>query len=105
MRPSHASRPPANDWLQRTADERHQWLAAWQSADAAHTPAVAERAQKMLLTADLLSLWLCMDGPITSGGDDASVPNSEMQTRSSTILGKYRDMIDGLYGSATTECV
>jgi hypothetical protein len=91
----HASRQPAKDWLDRTADERQQSLAEWQRTDASHTPDVAEQAQQMLLTADLLSLWLCMDGPITSGGD-ASVPNSEMQSRSSTILGKYRFVPHGI---------
>ena len=64
------------------------WLAEWQRGNPSHTHELADRAQLMLLTADLLSLWLSMNGPITSG-DSATVPNAEMQSRTSTVLGKH----------------
>ncbi len=73
----------------RKPSDRTRWLVEWQLADPSHTPAVADEAQQMLLTADLLSLWLCMNGPVSSGSDDAAVSNSEMQTRTSTVLGKF----------------
>jgi hypothetical protein len=85
----HASRPPANAWLQQTKYDRTRWLGEWQLANPSLTPAVVDEAQQMLLTADLLSLWLCMNGPVSSGSDDAAVSNSEMQTRTSTVLGKF----------------
>jgi hypothetical protein len=84
----HAKTFPAQDWLQRRAADRADWLAQWRNESPANTDTLADRAQQMLLTTDLLSLWLCMDGPITR--DEAAVANSEMQARSTTVLGKYR---------------
>lgn len=84
----HASHSPAREWLLQRAADSASWLKEWQSNSPADTAALADRAQHLLLTADLLSLWLCMDGPITS--DLAAVANSEMQARSTTVLGKYR---------------
>lgn len=84
----HASQSPAREWLPRRAADRASWLEQWQHESPADRAALADRDQHMLLTADLLSLWLCMDGPITS--DEAAVTNSEMQARSTTVLGKYR---------------
>jgi hypothetical protein len=89
----HATEPLAEEWDHTIAQERAGWLAEWQSSSPSHTLELADRAQQMLLTADLLSLWLCCDGPI-SDDDDADnsaavVPNTEMESRTSTILGKY----------------
>ena len=85
----HATQPPACEWLRVTAERRAEWLAEWQDADPSHTAKRAERDQQMLLTADLLSLWLCLDGPV-GGDDDAAAPNAEMESRASAILGTYR---------------
>ena len=84
-----AVQPCAEEWLHATAHERGEWLDEWQGSNPSHTRESANRAQQMLLTADLLSLWLCLDGPI-AGDDAAVVPNAEMESRTSTILGKYR---------------
>jgi hypothetical protein len=84
-----ATDPYAEKWLRDMSHERDAWLAEWKSVSPSHTPRVAERAQQMLLVADLLSLWLCCDGPITGKGDSSQV-NTEMRDRTVTILGKYR---------------
>lgn len=85
----HAEHPLAQEWLREVSRQRTAWLEEWRSDSPANTPAVADRGQQMLLTADLLSLWLSMDGPIT-GSNSASMPNAEMQSRASTVLGKYQ---------------
>jgi Protein of unknown function (DUF3891) len=85
----HASQPPAKKWIENSNRQRHTWLREWRQLNEANTQDVAEQAQQMLYAADLLSLWLCMNGPVSSGSDDASPANSEMQTRSSTVLGKF----------------
>lgn len=85
----HAVHPLAQTWLREVSGKRAAWLAEWGSASPANTPAIAERGQQMLLTADLLSLWLSMNGPVTNV-DAAAIPNAEMQSRSSTVLGKYQ---------------
>ena len=85
----HAADPRAREWLHEMSIQRTAWLSEWRSDSPANTPAIADSAQQMLLTADLLSLWLCGDGPVT-GVDPASVPNAEMQSRASTVLGKYQ---------------
>jgi hypothetical protein len=85
----HAVDPRAREWLHEMSIQRAAWLSEWRSESSANTPAIAERGQQMLLTADLLSLWLCCDGPVT-GVDPASVPNAEMLSRASTVLGKYQ---------------
>jgi len=93
----HAKEPVAEEWLRATDDERASWLAEWQGSDPSHTPELAGCAQQMLHTADLLSLWLCCDGPLASGDADenaAVVPNTEMESRTSTILGKYHFATD-----------
>lgn len=86
----HATEAAAHAWLQRRAEDRAAWLQEWSDDSPSHTDALAEGAQQMLLTADLLSLWLCLDGPIASDDDDAAVPNTEMQSRSTMVLGKYQ---------------
>jgi len=85
----HAAQPVAQNWLRETGDQHTAWLALWQRQLPTHTLDVADRGQKMLLTADLLSLWLCCDGPVAAA-DSAAIPNTEMQSRTSTVLGKYR---------------
>jgi Protein of unknown function (DUF3891) len=85
----HASQPLTKSWIDNSKQERRTWLDEWSRLSEANTQEVAEQAQQMLYAADLLSLWLCMNGPVSRGGDDASPANSEMQTRSSTVLGKF----------------
>lgn len=85
----YAAAPLVAHWSQGWNLFRAGWIAEWLHHDATNTPHVFERAQQMLLAADLLSLWLCMDGPISSADDDSHL-NSEMQSRSSTVLGTYR---------------
>jgi hypothetical protein len=90
-----AVHPRAQEWLREMSGQRTAWLSEWCSDSSANTPAIADRGQQMLLTADLLSLWLCCDGPVT-GSDPASVPNAEMQSRASTVLGKYQFVRQGI---------
>jgi Protein of unknown function (DUF3891) len=88
----HARQPNVAEWIRTALDQRAGWLVEWQSSDSSHTSELADRAQHMLYAADLLSLWLCCDGPI-AGDDDAdqaaTIPNTEMASRTSRILGKY----------------
>lgn len=83
-----AKKPLVAHWSRGWNIFRLAWMAEWENQADANTPRVFERAQQMLLAADLLSLWLCMDGPVSSAGE-ATQPNSEMQSRSNTVLGKY----------------
>lgn len=85
----HAADPAAAAWLESMVNERTGWLAEWHEQDPTHSREQANRAQQMLLATDLLSLWLCFAGPLSTG-DEATVPNSEMATRTSMILGKYQ---------------
>jgi hypothetical protein len=85
----HATKAPAKEWLQTTAESRAAWINEWKRANSLHTNALGADAQEMLLTADLLSLWLCCDGPVTTQ-ESTSVPNAEMETRAATVLGRYR---------------
>lgn len=85
----HATQPPAKDWLHTMAESRASWINEWSQANSLHTAALASDAQEMLLAADLLSLWLCCDGPITTQ-ESTSVPNAEMEARAATVLGRYR---------------
>jgi hypothetical protein len=68
---------------------RAEWINEWKRASALHTEALATDSQAMLLAADLLSLWLCCDGPVTTQ-ESTSVPNAEMEARAATVLGRYR---------------
>ena len=83
-----ATHPLAAEWLDETSAKRTAWLAEWQALSPANTIDIAECGQHMLLTADLLSLWLCCDGPVTSV-DAGEVPNAEMKSRTADVLGKY----------------
>jgi hypothetical protein len=85
----HATKPPARDWLHTMAESRAEWIDEWKRASALHTEALATDSQAMLLAADLLSLWLCCDGPVTTQ-ESTSVPNAEMEARAATVLGRYR---------------
>lgn len=85
----HAAKPPARDWLHAMAESRAAWINEWKQARLLHNSALATDAQEMLLAADLLSLWLCCDGPVTTQ-ESTSVPNAEMETRAATVLGRYR---------------
>jgi hypothetical protein len=85
----HVTKPPAKDWLHTMAESRVAWINKWKRGDALHTEVLAADAQEMLLAADLLSLWLCCDGPVTTQ-ESTSVPNAEMEARAATVLGLYR---------------
>lgn len=85
----HATKSPAREWLRTMAESRATWINVWKRANSLHTEALVTVAQGMLLAADLLSLWLCCDGPVTTI-ESAAVPNSEMEARAATVLGKYR---------------
>jgi hypothetical protein len=89
-----AQKPLVAHWSRGWSIFRLGWTGEWESRSDANTPRVFERAQQMLMAADLLSLWLCMDGPVLSAGDESlpnqAQPNREMQSRSATVLGKYR---------------
>ena len=89
-----ATQPLTAEWLRATAGKRAGWLAEWQHSNPSHTRKLADRAEQMLFTADLLSLWLCCDGPIADEDTAAVVPNTEMESRTSTILGKYHFAAD-----------
>ncbi len=84
-----ATLPLTAFWLKSRERLRIKWLAEWEKQSAENTPEVYSKARQMLLTADLFSLWLCMNGPITDGDDAASIPNSEMESRTSTVMGKF----------------
>jgi hypothetical protein len=81
--------PHAASWIRETKSQRTQWLGEWQNESPANTMAVAERAQQMLTAADLMSLWLCCDGPLSRQSESSRV-NTEMNDRTATVLGKYR---------------
>ncbi len=85
----HAQLPPAKQWLVEMRSQRTGWLEQWRHASTDHTQEIADRAQQMLLTADLLSLWLCLDGPLKSEGAAATL-NNELNSRSTNVLGQYR---------------
>jgi hypothetical protein len=95
----HASQPPAREWLTETTATRQLWLNEWRKLADSNTSSVAEHAQQMMYAADLLSLWLCMNGPVTAA-DESAIPNSEMQTRSTTVLGKYNFAVQATSNSA-----
>jgi hypothetical protein len=84
-----AKRPLPARWLCEMATARAGWLLEWQQQSTDHTPEIADRGQRMLLTADLLSLWLCCDGPVTSV-DAGETPNAEMKSRTAAVLGRYQ---------------
>lgn len=84
-----ADKPLVKHWSRGWTLFRDDWIARWKNQGAGNTQAVFDQSQQMLLAADLLSLWLCMDGPISSAGDELQ-PNSEIQSRSEKVLGTYR---------------
>ncbi len=85
----HATRTLVGEWIDQSNQQRLAWLKQWRELGEANTQQVADHAQQMLYTADLSSLWLCLNGPVSSGSDDAALSNSEMQSRSSSVLGKF----------------
>lgn len=85
----HAREARAARWLTEMADRRAVWLDEWQRAERSHTLPVAERAQRMLLTADLFSLWLCCDCPVLHGGP-STLGKSDIKPRADAVLGRYR---------------
>lgn len=85
----HAEEPVAKTWLRARSADRNEWLAQWQRSSPIHTLAAANEGQEMLLIADLLSLWLCCDGPV-DGDVSSGSSNTEMKSRSAMVLGKYR---------------
>ncbi len=88
-RSDHAQEPLAQQWLQLMAGQRTAWLTEWQNVSPDNSLQIAARAQRVLLVADLFSLWLCCDCPLTDGG--ASILNaSDMKERTAAVLGLYQ---------------
>jgi Protein of unknown function (DUF3891) len=83
----HANDPPAIAWLTAKRKVRTAWLDEWIRADKSHTLEYAKRAQEMLLTADLFSLWLCCDCPIDAGEGKSSgqLEKSAMKLRADKL--------------------
>jgi hypothetical protein len=85
---AQAKNPPAAAWVREMEDRRAAWLDEWHHLSPANTSCVAEQSQRMLTAADLLSLWLCCNGPPSGQRADGPV-NTEMSDRTATVLGKY----------------
>lgn len=80
----HAQDPPAVAWLTAKRKVRTTWLDEWVRADRPQTLEYAKRAQQMLLTADLFSLWLCCECPVDTPSPG---PFPEGESRRASILG------------------
>jgi hypothetical protein len=91
----HAEQPPAVAWLASKRKFRTSWLDEWIRADHSHTLEYAKAAQKMLLTADLFSLWLCCDCPVDATNTNM-LGDSAMKLRTESLLAQFR--------FATPEC-
>jgi hypothetical protein len=100
-----AALPLVTHWSQGWQLFREGWIAQWRNQEQSNTPQEFERAQQMLLAADLLSLWLCMDGPISSAEDDSHL-NREMASRSTAVLGTYHfhEQLNALDGDRLDWC-
>lgn len=88
-RSGHSQEPFAQQWLQLMAEQRAAWLAEWQEVSPDNSLQTAARSQRMLLVADLFSLWLCCDCPLAEGS--ASILNAPgMKGRTQAVLGLYQ---------------
>lgn len=85
----HAKEPSAVAWLTAKRKARTSWLDEWIRADRSHTLEYAKAAQQMLLTADLFSLWLCCDCPVSATGESI-LGDSAMKLRTNALLAQYR---------------
>jgi Protein of unknown function (DUF3891) len=85
----HAAEPAARAWLLETADRRAAWLDEWHGFDPSHTLELAQEAQRMLLVADLFSLWLCGDCPVDETSQSI-LTDSTIKLRRDTLLGRFR---------------
>jgi hypothetical protein len=88
----NAKEPAAIAWLTAKRKVRTSWLDEWIRADRSHTLEYAKAAQKMLLTADLFSLWLCCDCPLDapSAGRGSMQADPAMKLRADSLLAHFR---------------
>jgi hypothetical protein len=85
----HANDPPAIAWLTAKRKVRTAWLDEWIRADSSRTLDYAKRSQQMLMTADLLSLWLCCDCPVEE--DSKSIlEESAMKLRADSLREQFQ---------------
>lgn len=85
----HANEPAAIGWLTAKRKVRTAWLDEWIRADKSHALDDAKRSQRMLLTADLFSLWLCGDCPVEEK-KESILENSPMRARNTRFLEEYQ---------------
>lgn len=84
----HAQDPDAISWLASKRKFRTAWLDEWTRSTPGASLDEPKRAQHQLMIADLFSLWLCCDCPIS--GEDASIlDKSAMKLRTEKLLGQF----------------
>lgn len=84
----HAQEPGAIAWLAAKRKFRTAWLDEWARTNPGVSLDESKRAQQQLMIADLFSLWLCCDCPIS--GEDASIlEQSAMKLRTEKLLGQF----------------
>jgi hypothetical protein len=81
----HATDPLATAWLTAKRKHRTVWLDEWIRAGRSHTLEYAKGAQHMLLVADLFSLWLCCEAPLSSGQSNI-LENSDMKLQTGVLF-------------------
>jgi len=81
--------PAAVSWLMAQRKFRTTWLDGWIREDASNTLDYAKRAQQMMLSADLFSLWLCCDCPVEQN-DNSLLRQSTMKLRADKLLDQFR---------------
>ena len=91
----HAGQPSAIGWLAAKRKARTAWLDEWTRQNPAHTLDFAKRAQHQLLVADVFSLWLCCDCPLTGAGAGA-LEESAMKGRTEKLLDRYHFTVAGV---------
>lgn len=85
----HGDEPAAIAWLAAKRKLRTAWLDEWIRAGSGHTLDQAKRAQQLLLTTDLLSLWLCGDAPIGMG-DNGVLEQPTLKARAYGVLDEFQ---------------
>ncbi len=90
----HAQEPAATAWLTAKRKVRTAWLDEWIRSNPANSLELAQQAQRQLAIADLFSLWLCCDTPLSamSGG---MLENSAMGLRLEKLWERYRISVIG----------